>query len=82
MLTRWIAGLGLCAALFGTQPGCAHQMTNGEFAAGAIVIGMVVGGMALSAATDHCKGPATCTRAPAPSEVRETRLLASDPGVP
>jgi hypothetical protein len=71
MLKRRIAGLGLCAALLGPQPGCAHQMTNGDFAVGAVVVGLLVGGLVLGRVTDHCKGPATCSR---PSEASDPSL--------
>lgn len=66
-----IAGLGLCAALLGAQPGCAHQMTNRDFAVEAVVIGLVVGSLVLASVTDHCKGPATCSH---PSESSDPRL--------
>ena len=68
MVKRRIAGLGLCAALLGAQPGCAHQMTNRDLALEATAIGLIVGAMVLAGVTDHCKGPATCSH---PSEAND-----------
>jgi hypothetical protein len=66
MLKRWIAGFGLCAALLGAQPGCAHQMTNSEFALGAVTVGLVVGAAVLSGTTTNCNLQSPCpTRDPA-----------------
>lgn len=66
MLKRWIAGFGLCAALLGAQPGCAHQMTNSELALDAVGIGLVVGAIVLSSTTTNCNLRNTCpTRDPA-----------------
>jgi hypothetical protein len=66
MVKRWIAGSGLCGALLGAQPGCAHQMTNSELALDAVAIGLVVGGVVLSDTAINCNLRNTCpTRDPA-----------------
>ena len=73
-MKRRIAGLGLCAALLGAQPGCAHQMTNRDFALGAVAIGLVVGSLVLVGVTDYCKGPATCSRSSGANDLMPTTL--------
>jgi hypothetical protein len=66
MPTRRLASLGLCVALVGAQPGCAHQLNSHErdLAVMAALVGLVVGTLVLAGVTDHCKGPATCGASP------------------
>jgi hypothetical protein len=58
---RQLAALGLCVALTGSQPGCARQLSNQEFAVIAVYVGLVAGAAVLAT-----RKPAT-SRGPEPS---------------
>jgi hypothetical protein len=66
MPMRRLASLGLCVALIGAQPGCAHQLSSRDrdIVVLAALAGLCVGALVLEGLTDHCKGPATCGRSP------------------
>jgi hypothetical protein len=55
-----VCWFGLCAALVGAQPGCAHQLTNRDVALGAVAVGVVVGLAVLSGAATNCDLRGTC----------------------
>jgi hypothetical protein len=52
MVRRQLVGFGLCVALVGSQPACAHrQLTNQQFALIVVYVGLVAAAIALSAPT-------------------------------